>query len=157
MSIFLYLLFNVFQGQQPVSTKPADEYDLKIQYEFRQRTNSSVNQVHVDETVGERDKRLNTSPLPYLVLNLNVIKLGPKEVRLKVVRGARDSFINRKVKEGDQIKVEIGFVDDLKDRTIEFEYEIIFLNEKKDAQSRIHLFVEKDGTFKINGEVRGKF
>ena len=116
-----------------------------------------VNQVQVDESTLERDKRLNSSPLPYLILNLHVIQLTPQEVRMKAVRGARDSFINRKVKPGNQIKIEIGFVVDLKDRTIEFEYEIVFLNEKRDPQSRIHLFVDEDGTFKINGEVRGRF
>lgn len=155
--IFFHLLLYLFQDQQTVPTKPAEEYDLKIQYEFRQRPAPSVNQVQVDESTLERDKRLNSSPLPYLILNLHVIQLTPQEVRMKAVRGARDSFINRKVKPGDQIKIEIGFVDDLKDRTIEFEYEIVFLNEKRDPQSRIHLFVDEDGTFKINGEVRGKF
>ena len=105
----------------------------------------------------ERDKRLNSSPLPYLILNLHMIRLTAQEKRMKAVKGSRDSFINRKVKPGDQIKIEIGFVDDLKDRTIEFEYEIVFLSEKRDPQSRIHLFVDEDGTFKINGEVRGKF
>ncbi|MFN5170722.1 MAG: hypothetical protein ACK5DD_13955 [Cyclobacteriaceae bacterium] len=156
--MFLFLaLFWLFLPQQTVPTKPGEEYDLKIQYEFRQRPAPPVNQVRVDETMAERDKRFNNSPLPFLILELNVIKLAPNEVRIKAIRGTRESFLNRKVKPGDQIKLEIGFVDDLKDRTIEFEYEIVFLNEKKDPLSRIHLFVEEDGTFKINNEIRGKF
>ena len=155
--IFLHLLLYVIQDQQTIPTKPAEEYDLKIQYEFRQRPAPSVNQVQVDESRLEREKRLDGSPLPYLILNLHVIKLGPQEMRMKAVRGTRESFINRKVKEGDIVKMEIGFVDDLKDRTIDFEYEVVFLNDKKGPQSRIHVFVEEDGTFKINGEVRGKF
>lgn len=155
--VILYLFLSVFQGQQTIPTKPGEEFDLRIQYELRQRPIPSANEVQRGETVAEHDKRFNTSPLPFLILNLNLITLNPQEVRIKAVRGNRESFLNKKVKEGDQIRIEIGFVDDLKDRTIDFEYEILFLNEKKDPQSRIHLFVEEDGTFKINGEVRGKF
>ena len=54
------------------------------------------------------------------------------------------------------LKLDLGFTDDIKDRVGAYEYTVFFLNEDKDQVSKIVIYFEKDGTYLVNGETRGK-
>lgn len=158
MVTIVLLLFLVSPVQETdVPLKPKEEFEIGLNYEFRKRLASDRYTVDYTETRAERAKSANSSPLPYLVINTQLKSLPAGEVRVKVYdyRGKLQS--NKKIKEGDDIKLDLGFTDDLKDRVASHEYNIIFYNDDKNAVCRIHLFVEEDGSFLVNGEMKGKF
>ena len=51
----------------------------------------------------------------------------------------------------------MGFTDDVKAHVSPYEISIIFASKEKKEISRIHLLIQEDGTFLVNGEKRGKF
>jgi hypothetical protein len=55
------------------------------------------------------------------------------------------------------LPLDIGYTDDVKDRLVASQYTITFLGEEKNQISRIVIFIDKDGTFFVNDEIRGKF
>jgi hypothetical protein len=143
ISIFL------FQDQAPY--KSNDEFELKLDLQFRQRPKS--------ETKVELDHRtLPTSGMnaPYLYLNLKVVKAVPEEVRIKVLKNNSETLLARKFDPNVVVKLDLGFTDDIKDRVTAYQYLITFLSKEKSILSRIEIFFETDGTYLVNGEKRGK-
>jgi hypothetical protein len=69
--------------------------------------------------------------------------------------GGKNVF-NKKFDPSTIIKLELGFTDDIKDRVGAYEYTVVFLDEDKDPVSRIVIYFEKDGTYLVNGQNRGK-
>ena len=51
----------------------------------------------------------------------------------------------------------MGFIDDIKDQLAPNEFTVLAMSSEKDPMNRIHMKIEKDGTFLVNGERRGKF
>src|SRR5688572_12261149 len=143
ISIFL------FQDQAPY--KSNDEFELKLDLQFKQRPRS--------ETKVELDTRtLPTSGMnaPYLYLNLKVVKVVPEEIRIKVLKNNTETLLARKFDPNVVIKLDLGFTDDIKDRVTAYQYLITFLSKEKSVLSRIEIFFETDGTYLVNGEKRGK-
>jgi hypothetical protein len=95
--------------------------------------------------------------LPYLDIKLRLVKLQPEEVRLRIVNNKGESVFGRKIKEGDVAPINMGFTDDIKDRVSAHEYTATFLTADRRETSRIVITVNKDGTFLVNNEKRGKF
>ncbi|MFN3840271.1 MAG: hypothetical protein ACK4RF_06150 [Cyclobacteriaceae bacterium] len=140
---------------QEIPYKPDPEFELRFSMSFKTRPPADVNKVQVEETFGEYEKRTNTSPLPYVVLFLNVIKADEDEARLSVSKGGK-AFMGRKIEPGTEVKLDIGFADDIKDRTTAFEYVITFQTEKKKPVSRIVIYFSESGDYLVNGVKRGK-
>lgn len=79
------------------------------------------------------------------------------EDRIKISDSNRRTMLNKKVTENDAFNLDLGFTDDMKDRTSPHEYFVHFLSaDKKTIVSRILIDVGEDGTFTVNGEKRGK-
>ena len=93
---------------------------------------------------------------PYLYLHLKVLKLIPEEVRIKVVKNNSQVLLARKFDPNVVLKLDLGFTDDIKDRVTAYQYLITFLTKEKSELSKIEIFFEKDGTYLVNGEKRGK-
>jgi hypothetical protein len=140
---------------QDVPYKPDAEFELKISMTFKNRPPADVTKVQVEETFGEYQKRTNTTPLPYLVLYLTVLKAGEGETKLSVSKGGK-VFLTRKVEPGKVIKLDLGFADDIKDRTSEYEYIVNFLSDNKKPISRMVIYFAEDGDYLVNGTKRGK-
>jgi hypothetical protein len=139
----------LFQDQVPY--KSNDEFDLKLDLQFKQRPRS--------ETKVEFDRR--TLPAggmnaPYLYLNLKVLKVVPEEVRIKVLKNNAETLLARKFDPDLVVKLDLGFTDDIKDRVTAYQYLITFLSKEKSVLSKIEIFFETDGTYLVNGEKRGK-
>jgi len=142
-----------------VSFKPKDEFEAKLNYEFKQRSEvNTTNSVTVDyyETVKDKERK-SSGPLPYLTLNIKLLKLPNNEVKIKGVSNIGTTSLSKKVVEGEVVKMVLGFTDDLKDWVAPHEYNLLLLDKNKKEVNRINIFVKKDGEFTINGEVRGKF
>ncbi len=55
-----------------------------------------------------------------------------------------------------KVKLDLGYTDDIKDRVSAYEYVAYFLSDDKKPLSRVVLFFDKDGTYYVNGEKRGR-
>jgi hypothetical protein len=142
---------------QEVPLKPKEEFDLKLQYEFKQRDQDSRNSVRLNETTAEQARRTNTSLLPYVGIKLKLLNYVPEEVKVKVTDNLGNVVLNKKVKQDEVIFINMGFTDDMKDRVTAFEYTVRFLDDDKKELSRILISVLADGSFFVNNEKRGKF
>ena len=143
------ILTFLFQDDAPY--KSNDEFELKLDLQFKQRPKS--------ETKVEFDRRtLPTGGMnaPYLYLSLKVLKVTPEEVRIKVLKNNTQTLLARKFDPNVVLKLDLGFTDDIKDRVTAHQYLITFLSKEKSVLSRIEIFFETDGTYLVNGEKRGK-
>lgn len=157
MKTLTIILLSLFVIQEDVPYKPSEEFDLKFNFEFKDRgVDRNVNKIEMDLTLKEAEKRKASGLLPYLYLNLKVLKQQPEEIRVKLVENNKKVVMNKKFDSSTVLKLDLGFTDDIKDRTGAYEYIVTFLNEDKDPVSRIVIYFETDGTYKVNDQVRGK-
>jgi len=153
----LVWLFWIFLVQEDVPYKPKEEFEVILNFEFKQRILADVSKVDFSETRREYDRRTNTGPLPYLKVNLNVLKRGEGESRLRIVKNTDlHGGNNRKLEDGMKVKLDLGYTDDIKDRVSAYEYVAYFMSDDKKPLSRVVLFFDKDGTYYVNGEKRGR-
>src|SRR5262245_25654256 len=144
-------IISIFLFQDQIPYKANDEFELKLDLQFKQRPKS--------ETKVELDQRtLPNSGMhaPYLYLNLKVIKVVLEEVRIKVMKNNSQTLMARKFDPNVIVKLDLGFTDDIKDRVSAHQYLITFLSKEKSELSKIEIFFETDGTYLVNGEKRGK-
>ncbi|HEY0743891.1 MAG TPA: hypothetical protein VGD40_20640 [Chryseosolibacter sp.] len=151
------LLLSLIIVLQELPYKPKEEFEIKLDYQFKSRPASDVNKVHLDETRKEHERRLSTAPLPYLTLNIKMLRLGEDEVKVKITNNLTPRVVTRKVSAGTIIPLEVGFTDDVKDRVAAHHYVFTMLTSKKAETNKIEIMIEEDGTFLVNGEKRGKF
>lgn len=155
LHIFVFIAFFVLQ--EAVPHKPSDEFEIKIDYKFEERPVEDRNKIQFDASTNEKNKNTKTGPLPYLKLNLTLLKLGSEEVKIKAVNSNDKTVFNRKATVGEVINMDIGFIDDVKDREAPHEFIVLLYSKSKQPISRIHLLIMEDGTFMVNDQKRGKF
>lgn len=144
--IFSFLLF-----QDEVLLKANEEFELKIDLQFKQRP-KDANTVDLDQ------RTLPTSGMnaPYLNINLRILKPVAEEKRVKVTNNRNQTLLSRKFDPNVLIKLDVGFTDDIKDRASAHQYIVTFLSKDKIPMSKVEIFFEEDGTYIVNGEKRGK-
>jgi hypothetical protein len=136
--------------QADIPYKPTEEFEIKLDYQFKQRPQT--------DSYNSNGERIQSSGvLPYLLLNVKIIKPGEGEMRYKVMSNVKGNLANRRVEAGAVYVIDVGFTDDVKDRVTAHEYTILFLSEKKEPLSKILISVAEDGTFYVNETKRGKF
>ncbi len=140
---------------QEVPLKNENEFSVRVHMEFKSRPPADAERIQVTETLAEYQKRTAPTPLPYLYLYLTFTRLAPEEVRYSVSKGGK-GFINRKAEINKEVKLDIGFTDDIKDRTTEPEYVITLLSENKKPISRIVIYFSESGDYLVNGVKRGR-
>jgi len=153
----LLLLWISLQPQAEIPLKPTEEFKIELEYKFKSRPAADNSFIDVTETVAERERRTSTTPLPYLIIHLSFQKLSDKEVRIRCTDNDQRQRLTKKV---DTVKVyalDLGFTEDMKDRVTPHEYVFVLMDSDRNDTSRIHLIVEEDGTFLINGVKKGKF
>jgi hypothetical protein len=151
----VWLLFSVFLVQEQVPFKPKDQFEIDLDFKFRQRPPRESNVVLLDEASADLGRN-GASLLPYLYLNVKVLKLQEEEIKLRVENGKGENLWNRKAEIGVSARLDLGFTDDIKDRVSSHEYVLYFLTKDKKRISRIVIFFDKDGTYFVNDERRGK-
>ena len=157
MKIFSLVLFVAILIQDQIPYKPTEEFDLKMNFEFKDRAaGRNPNKIDMDLSPKEYEKKHQAGVLPYLYLNLRVVTQQSNEIRIKVTENGGKNVYNKKFDPSTIIKLDLGFTDDIKDRVGAYEYTVVFLNEDKDPVSRIVIYFEKDGTYLVNGQNRGK-
>lgn len=148
MVLFISLL--LFFQKPEVPLKPNDEFEVKLDYQLKQKPISDRLSIDYYETK-------EGGMLPYLILNIRLLKLSDQEVKTKIIDAKGKLIFNRKASVNDVLKLDIGYTDDVKDRVTSYKFDIVFLSADKKEVSRIYILIEEDGTFLVNDEVRGKF
>lgn len=149
---FLLLMFFF----QDLPYKPKEEFEIKLDYKFKQRPSPERSVVNLNETRAEHERRTSSDLLPYLVLQVKMLKLND-EARIRVTNNLDSKSFSKKIEEGIVIPLDLGFTADVKDRITAHEYVITFLSPQKSEVSRILINVDQDGSFFVNGEKRGRF
>ncbi len=156
-SIAICVLAYFFQGTQ-VPYKAKDEFEILIDYQFKNRSAADALTVDYSDTKEDLDKKRYAAGVrPYLILNMKLLKLSSEEVKVRAINTEGRTVYNKKVIVGDMVKFDMGFTDDIKDRVGPYAVTVVFLSKDKRETSRIYLYVHEDGTFLVNDEVRGKF
>jgi hypothetical protein len=152
MKCFIFLMaFTLFQE---VPFKPNEEFEIKVDYQFKQRPAPDVNTVHIG-SVGQL-QRSNLGVLPYLVLHIKVLALPHEKTRMAIITNLEGRPVHKKISVNSVYELDMGFTVDMIDRITAHEYTLTFLDENKNALNRIHISVGEDGSFMVNGEKRGQ-
>lgn len=157
MKLSILCLISLF-FLQDLPYKAKEEFDVKLNYQFKQRHQSaSTSTVYLDESQREKERRTSTDILPYLTINVKLLKVSEEEVRVRIENNLASRGVTKKISEGQIIPLDMGFTADIKDRVTPHEYILTFLSPQKSQLNKVVIFVEEDGTFLVNGEKRGKF
>jgi hypothetical protein len=153
---FAWLIFSLLCLQDQVPFKPKDQFEINLDFKFKPRPNNALSSTVID--LEKPDTRGNSSNLmlPYLYLNVKVLKLDEFEQRVRVETNRGTTVLARKAEPGMEAKLDLGFTDDIKDRVSSHEYIVSFLSKDRRHLSRIVIFFDEDGTYLVNGEKRGK-
>jgi len=157
MLLWIGLLIFLQTAEAPY--KAGEEYDIKIDVQIKPRpisAQSSETKIDVAEPPNAREKR-EVGSIPYLVLNLKFLKLSDGEVKVKIVDGFGKTVYQKKSKEGSVIKLDVGFINDVKQGLASGEYKITLLSPDKKPTSRIHVVITRDGRYTVNDVLCGKF
>lgn len=154
MKIFL-LLFAITCFQDETPFKPTEEFEVKLNFEFKERIKDS-NKIELNQTQRDYQRSRASGPLPYLFLNLKILKQQAEEVRVRIEQNGANDVMNRKFDPNTILKLDMGFTDDIKDRVSPYEYTIYFLSKDKKPLSKVTIFFEENGTYIVNGQIRGK-
>jgi hypothetical protein len=152
---FFLLFFSFVIFQEDLPFKPKEEYDIKLNFEFRQRPSQSNTSVNFEERGKGADSK-NAGPLPYIHVLVNVLQRRPDEARIKVVNNLESTLLSKKLDKVTSFTLDLGFTDDLKDHVSAHEFTIYFLSAEKLAVRKIVISFDEDGNYFVNGEKRGK-
>jgi hypothetical protein len=139
-------------AQEAVPYKQNDDFEVKIDMQFKPRPVDDPNTVTFTHST-----KSSSDLLPYLKLRVTLSRLAPEEVRYKVESNTDRRVVSKKLPKSPILDIDAGFTDDIKAVIRPSEYVITFMTDKKTDVSRILIQIEKDGTFRVNGEKRGKF
>jgi len=153
--IFYLILYPFVQDQVPY--KPTDEFELKIDYIFKERGAIDRQTVEYDKATDDKIRKATSGPMPYLLVDLKVLVIAENEIKIRVVNSNGHLVFNRKAAVGTVIKLDWGYTEDIKEKLTVNEFTVYFSDEKKKSISKIFLTILDDGIFMVNGEKRGKF
>lgn len=156
MRLTCLLFFFIFQ-QDEIPFKPKEEFEIKLDFQFKDRATMDPNKLEYNQTQREYAKsRSARGPLPYLYLNLKILKQTPEEVRIRVIENGTNTVLNKKFDMNTVLRLDMGYTDDIKDRVSAYEYTVYYLTADKIPLSKVVVHFEEDGTYFVNNEKRGK-
>jgi hypothetical protein len=154
--MLLYLISFLFLFQDiEVPFRAKDDFQIELKYEFKQRP--AQDNTHVSLDPNGADERKSGGPLPYLLVHVKILNHKEEEVRFRCEDNLGKSQFNKKAEKTLTYTIDMGYVDDLKDRVTAHTYNLYAMTDSRKQLNRIELTVKEDGTFMVNGELRGKF
>jgi hypothetical protein len=153
IAILAFILFEALQDPV-VPYRNKEDFTVELKYDLRSRPAAQANTLHLDPT-GVKTQR--TGMLPYLIVAVKITNVTPQEVRFKCEDNEGHTRFSKKLPKAATFMIDMGFIDDVKDQLAPNSYEVFAMSKEKTPVNRIHLRIEKDGTFLVNGEKRGKF
>jgi len=157
MLVWIGLLVFLQSAEAPY--KAGDEFEIKIDIQIKPRPISSGNsetKIDVSEPPNAREK-MEVGPSPYLTLNIKFLKLSDREVKVKIIDGSGKVAFQKKSKEIGVIKLDVGFINDVKQGLVPGEYNITLFDSDKKPASRIRVVITREGRYTVNDVLCGKF
>jgi hypothetical protein len=154
---FLIGFLLIFQNTQ-VPFKPGNEFDVKIDMQFKKRPSTAGSNVSIDygETWEQRAQKKTGIPMQFLALKITLLKFSDQEVKVKIINRTGSNIYHKKTTH-EPILLNVGFLSDIKDSAASQEFEVLLLSPAKIPTSRIHILIEKDGAYSVNSVSYGKF
>lgn len=150
---WLYIAFLIFTLPEDVPYRAGDDFEARLKFELKPRHAAPLAQSYSSL---RSDIQQAPSLLPFLTVDFKVLRLYPGEVRVRVEDGMGETVLSRKVTEGMALPLILGFTDDLKGHPDGYAYSIYFMTRDREVTSRVVIFFEENGIFRVNGEPRGK-
>lgn len=151
----LFLAVILFFQKEEVPFKPKEEFEIKLDLSFKQRAHFDDGKtIKFNET--EYVKRPAEGLLPTLKMNVKILAVQVNEAKLKVVKDDRTIVYSKKVEQGMEFKIDLGFTDDLKDQIEGYKHEIQFFSPDRKKVSKILIEFDSDGNYFVNGEKLGR-
>ena len=148
---FIVPLFVFSQGDE-IPMRADSCFELKLDYEFKQKKLKSGTEINYMKLYEKND----TDLLPFVKIDISLSCIAENEYKLRILDNRNEN--RRTIKLGENpINFEIGFTEDVKERIVSHQYQLIIIDKKKIPINQILFQVEKDGTFLVNGVVNGKF
>ncbi len=152
MTFIFSLAFLVLQDVIPF--KPADEFEIKLDYHFQSRPLSDHTTVVLNP---QTRNSASIGVLPYLKLDIKMLALPGDRTRITIADNHNPRASNKRVSVNSVLTLDLGFTVDMIDRVKPHLYTITFLNAEREPINKIVILIEADGSFLVNGEKRGKF
>lgn len=151
----LFFISLILLLQEPaIPYRDKDDYLVELKYELKQRPQDNTLAYDAERGVAPKT---GGSSLPFLVVHITILNRKPEEVRFRCENNRNQTLFNKKAEKTQLYKVEMGFIDDMKDRVSPHAYRLMAMSDDKKPLNQIELLVLDDGTFLVNGEKRGKF
>lgn len=147
------LLLIALVASQEIPFKPLEDFEVKLDYKFKDRPPVER---HDYDAPNFDVKKAATGPLPYLKTEIVMARMAEGEERARIVSSTNITVFNKKISEGDILKIDWGFTEDVKDRIVAHQYTVTFMDGDKKPLSKILLTIEEDGTLIVNNTKRGK-
>ncbi|QSE96537.1 hypothetical protein [Fulvivirga lutea] len=131
-----------------------ERFNYELIYTFEKRPQPPQDQF--DEDLNR--STYSPSPLPYVKIKLFLMLQESEGIfRYRVENNKGDILRNRKVKDlTEDFIIDMGFADDIKDRTGAHEFLIFLLDDDKKEVAKLIFFFSEKGNLFINGQERGK-
>lgn len=152
MKVLLFALGLLWQADIPF--KSSDDFVVNIDLKYKPKPDE--HRPNTYSAIGTRMDKNTGALAPFLVINLSKLKILPDEVKMRAMDSNGKTIFKRKTSAQD-IKLELGFVDDIKAGDVANEVSIYFLSSEKKEIRKITCTVLSDGTFQVNGKWHGKF
>lgn len=150
------LIFIAVLLLQEIPFKPNEQFEIKLDYQFKPRPLHDANTVQLGEVPG-RYADTGSGVLPYLILNIKLLELPEEKMRVQISSNLKERPSSKKISEDMLIELDLGFTDDMVDRVSAHQYVLTFIDSERNPIDRIVINVDVDGSFHVNGEKRGKF
>jgi hypothetical protein len=112
--LFCSSAFLVIHAQDNVPFMPTDQFESKIDLTFKKRESSDPSTYTFSD--GSQPKKTTDTPIAFLIVNFKLLR-ADGEVKVKVIDG-RFERVSR-INVGTAMKLEIGFIEDVKKRSEE--------------------------------------
>jgi hypothetical protein len=159
MKYLLLLAFFFFQ-KVDIPYKSSDEFKVEIDLKFKSKppNESTLNSEFKLDSYSNNGtrKEYDGRPESFLIVKLSQIKILNDEVKMLASNSKGKMLFKRKCSPED-VRIEMGFLSDLKSGVTSNEVTIFFLSAEKKELRKIVLTVLPDGTFQVNGNWHGKF
>ena len=154
MNLFVNVLLMLLLLQDNPPLKPTSQFDVNTNYQLKKKPSSDINKIEFEHK--EQKKETGTDLIPYLQIRLKVKYWHPDVDLVKAIDEGNKTVMRKKANDDGIYDLDLGYVDDIKDGVTSGKYTFQFLERKRIVEI-VTISVEKDGTFLVNGEKRGKF
>ncbi|MTI22308.1 hypothetical protein E1176_14850 [Fulvivirga sp. RKSG066] len=149
--LILGVLFSFQLSAQDVPYMAQDDFEFELDYQFEKKPPPSQNKVDL-----EKRTTYSADLLPYVRVNLKFINPPDEAFRVRVTSSDGALIRSKRLKNLETLALDLGFADDIKDRTKPHAFFIYLENKEKQRLSKIKIFVEETGDFYLNDKLFGK-